>query len=106
MDTHRTTAAPALLARLLWMMAGPIILALLAVAIAEQHGGWLALTSLAYLLILGVMMFARWFEFRVGYPMTATGEPATEEHLRRYVLITSIVGLAAWVLANVAGHIV
>jgi hypothetical protein len=86
MDTRRTTTVPALFGRLLWMMVGPFTLFLLALAIAEQRGGLLTLPSLAFFPVLGITMLGRWLEFRVGHPVTATGEPATTEHLRRYLL--------------------
>ena len=85
------------------MMVGPITLCVLALSIAEQRGGWLTLTSLAYLAVLGGTILGRWLEFRVGHPMTATGEPATTEHLRRYFLGAATLGLAVWIVANLPG---
>jgi hypothetical protein len=35
--------------------------------------------------------------------MTATGEPATTEHLRRYFLGAATLGLAVWIVANLPG---
>ena len=45
-------------------------------------------------------MLGRLLEFRVGHPMTSTGEPATTEHLRRYPLAAAALGLAVWIAAN------
>jgi hypothetical protein len=103
MDTRRMNTLPALLGRLLWMMVGPVTLLLLALSVAERRGGWLTLPSLAYLAVLGGTMLGRWLEFRGGHPLTATGEPATAEHLRRYLLAAATLGLAVWVVANLAG---
>ena len=50
------------------------------------------------------MLLGRWTEFRYSRPLTATGEPATADHLRRYTLVLSILGLGAWVAANLVGN--
>ena len=56
------------------------------------------------LLVLGGMLLGRWCEFRYGRPLTATGEPATAAHLHRYALVLSILGLGAWLAANLVGN--
>jgi hypothetical protein len=50
------------------------------------------------------MFIGRWTEFRSGLPMTATGEPATAEHLRRYALGLGLLGLGLWIAANLIGN--
>jgi hypothetical protein len=100
MNSRQTTDVSALFGRLLWMMVGPITLILLALSIVERRGGWLALPSLAYFPVLGGTILGRWLEFRAGHPMTATGEPATTGHLRRYQLTAATLGLAGWIVAN------
>jgi hypothetical protein len=104
MHTQHTESVSAFL-RILWMMVGPVILGLLALTIIEQHGGWLTLPSLAYFPILGATMLGRWLEFQGGQPKTSTGDPATAADLRRYLLMTSTLGLVVWIVANVLGVI-
>ena len=36
--------------------------------------------------------------------MTATGEPATAEHLLRYGLAFGCLGIGIWIIANLAGN--
>ena len=103
MHTRQTTTALDLFARLLWVMVGPFALALLALSIARNRGGWLSPPSLAYFPVLGTTIFGRWLEFRGGHPMSATGEPATEAHLRRYLIGAATLGLAVWIVANSLG---
>jgi hypothetical protein len=50
------------------------------------------------------MLLARWQEFRRGNPKTTEGQPATPDHLWRYVRATVAVGLGVWVVANVIGN--
>ena len=50
------------------------------------------------------MLIGRLIEFRYGQPMTATGEPATAAHLRRYVLWSQVLGLGIWVAAKLVAN--
>lgn len=99
-DTERMTTGSATLARLVWMMLGPILLSLLALLITQERSRWLSFPSAAYITALGGTMLGRWIEFRLGNPLTSTGEPATGKHLRAYLLMTTILGLSAWIVAN------
>jgi hypothetical protein len=98
------TSVPALVGRLSWMMVGPFCLAICALSIAQRGDGWLSPPDLLYLLVLGGMLIGRWSEFRFGLPLTATGEPASAEHLRRYVWVVAGLGLAIWLAANLVGN--
>lgn len=86
------------------MIVGPFALAICAIAITEQHDGWFSPLDLIYFLILSGMALGRWAEFRHGQPLTATGEPATNADLRRYVLGLSTLGFGLWIAANVVGN--
>jgi hypothetical protein len=94
----------AVLGRIFWMMYGPISLLVFALFIAERADGWLAATDLIYLLILVGMLLGRWVEFRSGDPLTAMGEPATPDDLRRYCTSASLLGMGLWVAANLIGN--
>lgn len=94
----------ALFGRVFWMMLGPLLLAVSAFAIVSSEDGWLAFSDFAFLVILTLMLAARWLEFRGGDPQRATGEPATPADLTRYLMVTPIVGLAIWAIANVIGN--
>jgi hypothetical protein len=90
--------------RMFWMMIGPIALGGLGFAIIRAGTGWLTALDVAFFLVLGAMVLARWLEFKRGDARTATGEPASEGHLRRYVVTALGLGLTVWVLANLAGN--
>jgi hypothetical protein len=82
------------------MIAGPFALAICAIRLTDWAGGRLGPLDVIYFVLLGGMLLARRMEFRHGQPLTATGEPATVAHLRRYALVVSILGLGIWVAAK------
>jgi hypothetical protein len=104
MATQTLTSTPAFFGRLAWMIVGPFALAIFAISIAERHDGWLGLIDGIYFLVLGGMVLGRWLEFRYSQPRTATGEPATVADFRRYTWILGILGLGAWIAANLVGN--
>jgi hypothetical protein len=90
--------------RLFWMMVGPAILFLLALTIARDGGGWFTAKDVAFLAVLGGMIFGRFLEFRGGDPRTADGMPATPAQLRRYAVAILAIGLTVWGGANLIGN--
>ena len=80
-------------------MAGPAILLLLAYSLATNEKGWLAPSSVAFLIVLVAVVLIRWLD-----PQTSEGEPVTPAHLRRYTLMTLGIGIAVWAIANVLGN--
>ncbi len=104
MTTRTMTSFPAFVGRVFWMMVGPFALATLAMSIARRADGWFRPSDLLYFVVLAGMLIGRWTEFRYSLPMTASGEPATAEHLRRYALGLGLLGLGVWVVANLIGN--
>jgi hypothetical protein len=104
METQPTSPGVALLGRLFWIIVGPMFLAIVAFGITQQRAAWVTLGDLAYFLILGGMLLGRWLEFHSGDATTGTGEPATPAHLRRYMLIAPLLGLALWVTVKLLGN--
>jgi hypothetical protein len=103
-ENTRQTSLVVALARIFWMMIGPLALAVLALNVASKGGGWLTGVDVAYLAVLGLVLAARWLEFRSGQGQTATGEPMTGADFRRYLVTAAGVGLAVWAVANLAGN--
>ena len=91
-------------ARIVWFLFGPMALLVLALMIAEKRGGWLGLSSIAFLVILVVTVVTRWVDLRGGNSLTAEGKPATVADVRRFTAISLIVGMAVWCAANVIGQ--
>jgi hypothetical protein len=90
--------------RIFWVILGPMLLALLTMGIVSRGNGWLTLLDLAFLAVLVAVIGARWIEFHGGAAQTSTGEPATAAHLRKYAVVTIVVGLGVWIVANLLGN--
>ncbi len=91
-------------ARVFWLMCGPMILLLLLFKILSDRNGWMTNNDIVYWVVLGLLPLSRWVEFRDGESTTSMGEPATSGHLRRYVVSSVLLGAGAWVLANLIGN--
>lgn len=103
MTVQPYSSSAAGLARLFWMMLGPLVLLLLALSIVSQGRSWLTTTDFIFLGCVLLLPLARWYEFHAGEPRTSTGDPATERDLRRYMAGALAVGVGIWIGANVLG---
>lgn len=93
-------------ARLTWAMLGPLVFVVLVWSIGSRRQGWLTWLDAPYAAVVVLMMLARWVEHRSGTATTLTGEPATAEQCRRYMVILPIAAVAAWIVAKVLGNYV
>lgn len=103
MDDSKTTPAYAVLARITWMMIGPLAIAMAAYRVWSSGGGWVTATNQAYFIALAITLLGRVLEFCGGNPQRATGEPATSSDLRTYIAGVIVVGLLLWLTVNVLG---
>lgn len=104
MPVPQITSLGVLLARITWMLLGPVALLVLMLTIGSSAAGWLTATDLAFFVVLGLMVLARWWEFRSGQGQTAAGEPMTTGDFRGYVLGVLTLGLVVWAGANAVGN--
>jgi hypothetical protein len=93
-----------LLARISWMIIGPMALVIVCLGIANSSTGWLTPADAAYFAILGLMIACRWAEQRSGQATTATGEPATWFNFNRYVAALVPLAVVVWIVVNVIGN--
>lgn len=62
---------------LLWMFVGPFALVLLLMSIVETGSGWLTGLDIGLLIVVVLMLCARWIDQRSGQASTVYGEPST-----------------------------
>jgi hypothetical protein len=98
------TPGYALFGRLVWMLLGPMALLLMTIAVLSVGSGWLTAADFGYFAALAAMCLGRCLEFRGGDPQTSTGQPATRQHLWRYLAGAGAFGLAVWVVANLVAN--
>jgi len=95
-SSSQSTSFGVVLSRIFWMLFGPLLLVLFLYKIVEGRAGRFTALDAAFLAVLVALPVARWIEFQGGDPRTSTGEPATTSHLKRYVSVTLLAGLAVW----------
>jgi len=104
LDQGKTSGGIATLSRLVWMFIGPLSLGIIAYRTVTQRDGWFTFRDAVCVVTLALMIIARWLEIRSGPTETATGEPATMEHFKRYVKVLLPVTIAAWCIVKVIGN--
>jgi hypothetical protein len=97
-SSNETTSLRQVIVRMVWMMLGPGVLALLLFNIAGQGKGWGATSSIAFLVVLVGVILARFLD-----PRNSFGEPSTTAGFRRYAIGALGLGVAGWALANLLG---
>ena len=100
MSSESSVTPIGVLSRLIWMMAGPVVLLLLAFNLAVENTGWLSYTSIAFLVCLGVVTIAR----RVD-PNDGEGHPETVRDRNKLALSILVVGIIVWTAANLCGSL-
>jgi hypothetical protein len=87
-------------AHLFWIFAGPVVLALLLIAIALRRTAEFSTLDIAYFLVAGAVLACRWIDQRTGQAITGTGEVATWADFRRYAIRLPPVSLGTWILVK------
>jgi hypothetical protein len=103
-DQVVTTSMSIVVVHLLWICVGPFVLGCLLFGIAQSQSGWFTGLDLGLLIVVVLMLCARWIDQRSGQAITIEGEPSTSADFRRYVLVTPLVVGIAWIAANVIGN--
>ncbi len=92
------------LARLTWFVFGPMVLAFLAFFIVDSGSGWTTALDAAFVVVVGLMLLARWYELGSGLGQDGYGYPATLAAFPKYAAWTVAVSLAVWAGANALGN--
>lgn len=101
-DLERATAGPAgCLLRLVWMLLGNFVLAIVLIAIAQgAGGGWFSWLDAVFWFVVAGAIAARYADIAHFHGRTADNQPADLGHWRRYALALLAIAAAAWVGAH------
>jgi len=88
------------LVHLFWMFGGNAILILCVFYIIHNSVRGLTLIDLGYWLTVVAMVATRWVDIRSYHGDTATGEPATFSHWRKYAVRLAIGALVVWIIIH------
>lgn len=88
------------LVRLAWMLFGNVALFVLAVFISQRPGGAFSAFDVAYWAVVAAVIGLRYLDIRSFKGQTATYEPATMAHWRRYAIVVVAAALVACGLAH------
>jgi len=89
------------LPRIFWMMVGNVALFMAALSVYTS-AGW-SIADLAFWLIVGLLICARYVDIVRFKGKTTDGKPATMVHFKRYVLMVLLAGAAVWAAARALG---
>lgn len=92
-----------LAARLVWLAAGPMAIAVTAAHIAVNMSGAYGWTDVAYFGVLVVTVVAKIVDVAVLGGTSADGGPTTMVHALRFGALTTIASLALWAAAHWLG---
>jgi hypothetical protein len=92
------------LCRLMWMFIGPLSLMIIGYQTVAHGDGWLAFRDVVCTITLALIIGGKWLELRSGKAETATGEPATIVHFKRYVMILLPLTAVLWIAAKIVGN--
>jgi hypothetical protein len=95
-----STNAVGMLLRLFWMVIGNMVLVMVAVSIIENRQTFLSIADILYVVLVPLLIVARYLDIKFFEGATASGEPATIKHWRKYALTTASVAVAVWFAAH------
>lgn len=95
----------AILARPFWMFFGNFILLISATTIFAGEGETSYVSDLFFWSGVIAMVFVRFLDIRFLDGLTATGEPASLRHWRRYTFFLALVSAAIWSAAHIVAYL-
>ncbi len=98
------TSFGVLFAHITWFFLGPLALFLTLFCIAKVGTGWATVLDATFFVLVGLVVWCRWYDQRSGQATNCYGEPATWADCRRYMIVLPAVAIAAWIIANVIGN--
>jgi hypothetical protein len=92
------------LLRLYWMILGNALLALALISIFRNTEGFLSVADIVFVCAVAALLAARWVDIVKLNGLTASGDPATPGHLKRYIVVLVVASAVLWGLAHGASQ--
>ena len=96
---------PGCLVRVAWMFLGNFALVILAALIASHSQRPFSPSDILFWSVVVLMIALRYVDIRYLKGSTATLQPATMAHWRRYAALVLGVSLFIWALAHLTAHV-
>jgi hypothetical protein len=93
-----------LIVRVFWMLFGNVIL-LVSVILIFQRKDWMFHTAdVVFWGTVVALVLARYLDIKFYNGLTATGEPSSMSHWRKYTIILLICSTAVWVFSHAVNY--
>lgn len=95
-----STSIAAIALRVLWMFGGMFGLLLNLLAIARHSSSTFSIFDAVYVVLVSVVILARYLDITRFNGCTTYGEPATMGHWRRYAIVLGVAAIIGWFVAH------
>jgi hypothetical protein len=95
----------AILTRPFWMFFGNFALMICAIHILMGESKSTKTTDIIFWCAVAAMLAVRFLDIKFLDGQTATGEPATLSHWRKYAIALAVISAAIWSAAHMAAHL-
>ena len=104
--TEKYDSIFSLFVRVFWILLGNAILFLAAIFIFRHKGETFHTADIIFWGTAVTLIFVRYLDIKFYNGLTATGQPASMVHWRKYAILLLICSTLIWVLAHIINHIV
>lgn len=94
------TSLSLLLARMIWVIGGPMVLFVVLATTFTRDGGWFTGMDAFYAIVVVLILACRWIEQRSGHAKTASGEPSSAQNFRNYCIGMIFGSAGAWAVTK------
>jgi hypothetical protein len=95
-----------LFVRIFWMLLGNAILFFAALSIFQHKGEILHTADIVYWATTAALVIARYLDIKFWKGLTATGQPATMSHWRKYTVILLVCLTAVWAALHTINYFI
>ena len=95
-----------LFVRVFWALIGNAILLLTTISIFRHKGAIFYTADIVFWCTAAALILARYLDIKLWGGLTATGEPASMAHWRKYAVILLLCSTVVWAIAHAINYLV